>query len=225
MPKLIKPAAKPSHKPAMASKPAAKPAKPAFIAEEAEEAEDAPIVAKPSKLAKPGAKPAPAAPAAIVKAQPDPVMAAELATLRAEIVKLTAAAAKAGKAGKGRRTAGEILSTAVFADDGEEADEDAGELSAEDWRKPYQGVRIWIKPWDRDKKQGGVAKLNETGEASYRALLAVPSEADGDWGGEARSRGELAIHYRRGDDGAFIGEPAYVDASELALIWDDALNG
>lgn len=96
------------------------------------------------------------------------------------------------------------------------------EIEDGDWRADYQGATIYVKGWDRDAK-GGEAKL--TGDASYPVLCAIPRDSDGSWGTDARARGELALHMRRTEKGTYLGEPHYVDADELATIWDHEKNG
>lgn len=179
-------------------------------------------------VAKPGAKPAVSVETTTAAAKPagkpitaapserETAMATEIASLKGEIQKLTSAAAKAS-AGRKHRTAEEIIE-GVFADDGTPL---LNGIRPDDWRTPYFGNTIWIKPWRRNAKTQKF-ELLDTG-VSYQAFLAIPRDSDGDYGSEGRHLGELAIHSAQGEDGRFR-KLDYLNQDELAAVWDDDLN-
>ena len=139
---------------------------------------------------------------------------AELATVRAELAKLSKAAA---------RSKGPITRTA------EDITEGAPALAPNDWRSDYVGEERWILAWERATARAGEKNpiVLLEGAPPILALLAIPRDVDGPngWGPTARARGELALHETRNEAGEFVGDPSYVDAEELALIWDHESNG
>lgn len=166
----------------------------------------APKIGAP-KLGKPGAVVAPGKPGA---ADPEKeALRTEIAGLKTQIAGLAKAAAKAQ--GPAPRTEAEIT-------EGAEA-----HVTEDDWRLPYHGVTVYCRPFDRKPGHGNPINVREG--ASMPRLLSIPRDSDGPWGAEARARGEIASHFRKGEDGSYIGEPEYLNQAELAAVWDDEMNG
>lgn len=159
------------------------------------------------------ARPAPVAAPVAVGPSPETIaLRAELASMRGEIEKLTKAAARA-KQGPIARTEDEIR--------------DGIEIPAEDWRAAYHGQAVYLHAWMRPNAKQGFLKpaITLTGAAPVLALLAMPRDADGPMGAQARALGELASHETRNEAGDLVGEPYYINTEELALLWDHESNG
>lgn len=166
----------------------------------------------PAKPGKPGAAvAAPKAPAAPIVDAPtarETALAAELASLKAEIATLSKAAAKAAKGPKAR-TPEEILEGG------------ADLVPPDDWRIPYHGAIVWIKPFSR--QGSGALKIHMGG--AFPAVCAIPRDIDGSYGPGARAMGEIALHYRTNESGEYVGDPFFANSEEFGELWDDAKNG
>jgi hypothetical protein len=135
---------------------------------------------------------------------------AELTAVRAELAKLSKAAAKTK--GPAVRTEEEILTGAP-------------ELAADDWRAGYAGTRRYLLAWERPDNGWGKphAPIALTGAPSILALLAIPRDSDGPHGAACRAAGLLAVYETTTEDGRWM-PPVYVNEAELGVIWDHEAN-
>ena len=208
------------------------PAVAARVAAKQAEEHNETLAAARASIAKPGApvkKAAPVKPGAPVKKAPaveapavhvpaavtarEAALAAEIASMRDEMAKLTAAASKASR-GPQPRTEAEIVKDAekLFTD-------------KNDWRLAYQGQSIWIYGFSRKDGKHGAALVRYRQDTPLLAFLAIPRDSDGRYGPQGRASGEIAAHTARNESGAFIGEPMFFTERELAHLWHNAKNG
>jgi len=207
-------------KPGLAKPGVAKPGKPGKAESAAVAAVPPAKPSRPGVAAKPNGK---AAPAQSGPTEREQALVAEIGNLKTEIAKLTQAASRAK--GPQPRTL-EQITAGVFDDEGnplingvDVSADDEG--NPNDWRVPLFGAIAWIKPWRRDQKTQAFSLVSGK---SYQALLAIPRDADGPYGSEAREIGEMSIHSARTETGLYT-KIDYLNAEELGAAWDDERNG
>ena len=139
-------------------------------------------------------------------------LSSQVESMKAEIVKLTAAVAKAKARNSKARTLAEILEGIT--------------INKKDWRFEYHaastndGFRISAK---RHRFEKGQLVLMEDHSPIHGCLLAMPRDNDvGGQGANARACDMIALHWEVGEDGqSFMGQPSYLSAEELAEVWLD----
>lgn len=158
--------------------------------------------ARPGKALAPSAVQAPKPTAAPVPTV-TPDILAKMAEMAKQIEGLQAQLAKAKGKGTNSRSLSDILDKAPA-------------LPSGDWRLPFVGHAVHLYAFDL-KKDGSIQVLDG---APVRGMFAIPRDNDlGGKGARNRAEGLIAFHWQIGEDGDFIGAPAYLQESELGTLW------